>query len=455
MAALAKANTTSDHIALGLSGVEILLSSRRRISQSGAYIPIDPVLLQEDQEATTARTQQLEARVLALEGQVAASRQETTTAPPGPARGGQGTGSRGRGGCAQRCRRLAAATPADIEDVEDGDANEVFCPNANAIKDTSDPLKLVSPQHRQDLSALQRQALSKCQAVVQAAFREVTGVLTAKDPWPKWTESEEWTGPGIAKDAATHAVWMNAPDVKLTIGLLIKVAKATFRGFKTVFLAQEDTAAKERLDANARASRWLNRRRKKPKNYRSAIPTYMEIYGGADPTDLVIPDLMSDEASGPEDDDTESLTQWKRRMAEKDGSTGMSDDVLRKKQYLETVKPNWRSDELTEIYHNLCKLWYDALSVRFATAMTPRISNLNRATNTPPPYAPYNFGINQTWFDEYKDEPTYKILLRTWGKYPNPPGFGTNTIAGAAAVEADTGEPRAEGPTAGTEAGDA
>ncbi|KAI0826966.1 hypothetical protein BC628DRAFT_1319000 [Trametes gibbosa] len=385
--------------------------------------------------------------------------------------------SRGRGGRAQRRRRPAAA-PANTEDVEAGDVNEVFCPDADAVKDGSDPLRLVSPQHRHDLSAMQRQALSKCQAVVQGAFREVTGVLRAKDPWPKWSESEDWTGPGLAvnfsdtvkhpvnrvlfrrvaavamqdlkKDSATHAIWMNAPDVKLTIGLLIEVAKATFRGFKTVFLAQEDADAKQRLDANARASRWLNRRRKVAKNYRSAIPTYIEMYGGADPTDLVIPDLMSDEASGPEEHGTETLAEWKRRMAEKDGRASMSDELLRKKLYLETVKPNWRSEALTEVFHTLRKLWYDSLSVRFANAMTPRISNSNRSTNIPPPYAPYNFGINQTWFQQYKYEPTYKILLRTWGEYPDPPGFGTNAIA--AATEAVTGAQHPEHPLAGAEA---
>ncbi|KAI0823007.1 hypothetical protein BC628DRAFT_1494724 [Trametes gibbosa] len=251
---------------------------RRRISRSGAYIPIDPVLLQQDQEAAMGRTQQLEARMLALEAQVVASREVAPVAPV-PARTGQAMASRGRGGRAQRRRRPAAA-PANTEDVEAGDVNEVFCPDADAVKDGSDPLRLVSPQHRHDLSAMQRQALSKCQAVVQGAFREVTGVLRAKDPWPKWSESEDWTGPGLAvnfsdtvkhpvnrvlfrrvaavamqdlkKDSATHAIWMNAPDVKLTIGLLIEVAKATFRGFKTVFLAQEDADAKQRLDANAR-----------------------------------------------------------------------------------------------------------------------------------------------------------------------------------------------------------
>ncbi len=54
---------------------------------------------------------------------------------------------------------------------------------------------------------------------------------------------------------------MNAPDVKLTLGLLVEITKCTFRGFKRTYRAQHDTAAKKRLDDNGRFSRWLSRRR--------------------------------------------------------------------------------------------------------------------------------------------------------------------------------------------------
>ncbi len=181
----------------------------------------------------------------------------------------------------------------------------------------------------------------------------------------------------------------------------------------------------------------------------------MEIHGGLDPTVLLVPDLMSDEASGPEEGG-ETVLEWKRRMAALEGRVDVSDEFLAKKAYFEVITPNWRSDavcqvqhkmgtkcshhtprpaQLTEIYRELWQLWYNALSVRFANAMVTRIRTSERATNTPPPYSPYNFGINQEWYTQYKSEPTYKILLRTWGQFPDPPGFGTNAEAEGAPPE--------------------
>ncbi|KAH9858843.1 hypothetical protein C2E23DRAFT_880265 [Lenzites betulinus] len=390
---------------------------RQRISRGGTYVPIDPALLQEDQEIVGQRTQRLETRLIALEAQIRGAEVGAAARGPAPADGDDSAG--------------------EAENI-----SEVYCPDPDAVKDDSDPLSIVTTQYKDNLSTMQRKALSRCQAAVQGAFREVTGVLTAKDPWPKWTSNDDWTGPGMAvhfggtvkhpvnrnlfrrvaavamqdlkKDSAMHANWMNAPDVKLTIGLLVEITKGTFRGFKTPFL--------------------------KSKNYRSAIPAYLEAYGGADPSELVLPDWMSDEASGPEDIEAESIIDWKRRMAEKDGHVGIAEDILQKKMYLETVKPKWRSDALSEIYHRLRKIWYDSLSVRFANAMTTRISTSNRSTNTPPPFAPYNFGINQQWLEEYKNDATYKIALRTWGTFTDPPGFGAAVDAGEPpGVAADAG----------------
>lgn len=52
---------------------------------------------------------------------------------------------------------------------------------------------------------------------------------------------------------------MNAPDVKLTVGLLVEIAKNSFRGFKRAFKAQHDPAVKQRPEDNGQATRMLNR----------------------------------------------------------------------------------------------------------------------------------------------------------------------------------------------------
>lgn len=70
--------------------------------------------------------------------------------------------------------------------------------------------------------------------------------------------------------------------------------------------------------------------------------------------------------------------------------------------------------------------------------MITRITSTTRSTNKPPPYSPFNFGINEEWYKEYKDEPTFQILLRTWGRFDDPPGFGANAenVNAAEAIDA-------------------
>lgn len=53
---------------------------------------------------------------------------------------------------------------------------------------------------------------------------------------------------------------MNAPDVKLTIEVLIAVATISFTGFKNKFKQQADQDAAERARRNARSGLWSQRR---------------------------------------------------------------------------------------------------------------------------------------------------------------------------------------------------
>ncbi|KAJ2988523.1 hypothetical protein NUW54_g9088 [Trametes sanguinea] len=289
------------------------------------------------------------------------------------------------------------------------------------------------------------------QSSVTTAFRETTGVLTSDQPWPRW--SEDGVFPGMAvnfeatvehcvnralfrcvaevamqdlkKHAPVHADWMSASDVKLTLGLLFEVAKRSFRGFKRVYKAQFDEEQRNQLNANARAARWLNRRRKKCSNLLKVTAMYMEKHG-VDPTPLIVQEMMSDEASGPEDEATESQAEWKRRMADCAGVTKKTDEQLAKMVFFEAVHPNWRSEALTQILHELWSLFWQAVSTRTARAMTPRITDTDRQSDEPPQTAPYNFGINQDWYERFKDSNTHKVALKDWMNYPDPEGFGEN-----------------------------
>ena len=62
--------------------------------------------------------------------------------------------------------------------------------------------------------------------------------------------------------------------------------------------------------------------------------------------------------------------------------------------------------------------------------MVTRVRNTGRSSNAVPAYAPFNFGINQVWYEEFKNKDTHRVLLEhgRWYTYEDPPGFGTAGI---------------------------
>ena len=79
----------------------------------------------------------------------------------------------------------------------------------------------------------------------------------------------------------------------------------------------------------------------------SAAPGYKDLHQ-VDPSCLLLEEYMSDEASGPEDD-SETLLQWKRRIAVTSGNFSaetLTDSFLDTQNFREVIKPNWRSAEV-------------------------------------------------------------------------------------------------------------
>jgi hypothetical protein len=63
--------------------------------------------------------------------------------------------------------------------------------------------------------------------------------------------------------------------------------------------------------------------------------------------ELLHEQLMSDEASGPENEDTRGLAAWKTRMAYTNGYDDVSAAALAKLNFLEVLEAPWRSDEVS------------------------------------------------------------------------------------------------------------
>ncbi|OJT14068.1 hypothetical protein TRAPUB_9380 [Trametes pubescens] len=455
-------NMYSDDDSMGEEEYAILRErmrvNRRRLSSGGTFVPaghhasdaapIDPQLVLHDHHMLLERSHQLEARISTLEAHGGTAQPQAVATVP-HARGGRTAAYAARGGLAgnRRARQVDNGTPAGLEERSDG----VYCPDPNAEKDDSGPLDILKINAAK-LSVLQKNGLTKMQVAVRLAFRQTTGVLSTEVEWPEWSsDADEDLFPGmpvnfkgsvehpvnrtlltrvaavamqdLKKNVSSHAAWMNAPDVKLTSLLLLELAKVTFRGFKRNYRGQTDSEVQTRLDDGARATRRLNRRKKKCANLKLAAPGYQAEYG-VDPLELLVPDMMSDDASGPEDENIESKIEWKCRMAQKAGMVGRTDDELSKMVFFEVIRPNWRSEALTKVLHELWAVFWRALNIRSARAMTPRIKSSDRTSDKPPQFSPYNFGINQAWYDAHKDKDTHAVFLRDWFSYPDPAGFG-------------------------------
>ncbi|TBU55271.1 hypothetical protein BD310DRAFT_950909 [Dichomitus squalens] len=345
-----------------------------------------------------------------------------------------------RGGLAHRNTGRNAAT--ENNEVDDAP----YAPDPSAVKDKSDPLVLLKTKYGA-LDLVQRQARRVISNVVGQQFRLVTSV-SKQDKWPKWGEQmpgmavnfearvDESVNPDLLvrvaevsmqhlkNHSAIHATWMNAPNVKLTYSLLRECAKTTFRGFRTAYNSQVDHEKAMQRKKNECASRWQNRRNKKSDNLYSVVPRYLELHG-VDPGELVTADLMSDEASGPEDNgDEAAVTEWRWQMAEKAGITGKSDPQLAKMSFFEVIRPNWRSDELTKIYRELSEIYKGSLPLKSLRMTVECVRDTGWSSDKIPGYAPFNFGVNIEWYNRMQE--TDGRYLGDWLKHPDPAGFGEN-----------------------------
>jgi len=78
----------------------------------------------------------------------------------------------------------------------------------------------------------------------------------------------------------------------------------------------------------------------------TAIPAYIEEHN-LDPTPCMCQEHMSDEASGPEDEELESRNDWKIRMAIAYGMKEPTAVTVSKLKFLEKIRPSWRSERVS------------------------------------------------------------------------------------------------------------
>ncbi|KAG1797569.1 uncharacterized protein BJ212DRAFT_1488959 [Suillus subaureus] len=140
-----------------------------------------------------------------------------------------------------------------------------------------------------------------------------------------------------------------------------------------------------------------------------------------DPVDLVHADHMSDEVSGPDNDELED--GWKRRMAEKMGMPANSQ--VENLSFLEVTRSPWRSDELSQIFHTLHDLWRASLTSKQKKRFHMiQVTGTDHQSQHIPDFTPYTFSINIEWLEANKYRLEYQDLLKEWGAWEDPEGFG-------------------------------
>ncbi|KAG2135436.1 hypothetical protein DEU56DRAFT_737712, partial [Suillus clintonianus] len=351
----------------------------------------------------------------------------------------------GRGGTAVARRRgVYRRTEAEHDGMADEDEDE-----DETREDVSKPKNLLSKDGKDARKYLKAQ--------ITITFRRICGVK-AKDKWPSPSEGERQnadTGevyytPDFASDVqdptnieifhkVANITWsemqkdkddwpkfLKMKKIRWNKSTLVHFAKETFRGFKSKSRAETDPERGTALEINQRTTWWSNRRKEKAGNLLSnvVIEEYKAQNGGIDPSPLIIPDHMSDEASGPEDaDESETYDDWKRRMATLAGfgpETPTSHLKL-----LEVIHPQWRSLAQSKVFENLRNIWWTGKSAKEREKFSIQVRGSMRCSTDAdiPKVSPYDFGIDLEWLTEARKERLLEERLKDWGKYGNPTGF--------------------------------
>ncbi|KAF8170467.1 hypothetical protein K438DRAFT_1982627 [Mycena galopus ATCC 62051] len=244
----------------------------------------------------------------------------------------------------------------------------------------------------------------------KAIFRKVAMLADAelkdKRRWPLGLER---------KDTAEQPTWDPA--------YLFEVAKDVFRTAKRPWRASRTPEGRAKAAAGNTADRRMQRLKLKSKQMEKVI----EEYGAANNLtvdflrDLIHPEFLSDEVSGPEEGAEESKDAWKVRMAV---AANMSTDpaVLKRREFLEVLSPEWRTSEVySDIVHSIHKL---SINRGHAPNLQYDRVSVGRASERIPRYAPFNFGISKAWVDVNKKDPERSLRLLDWGKFPEPEDCG-------------------------------
>ncbi|KAJ7178162.1 hypothetical protein C8R46DRAFT_1076004 [Mycena filopes] len=230
---------------------------------------------------------------------------------------------------------------------------------------------------------------------------------------------------------------VNGPSPSWDFDLFTTMAKESFRSMKKQYKRQHDANAAQRGELNDQKHRQNQRRIHKSQNLLKVANTFAAKHNLDTEfvEDLVHPEYLSDEVSGPEDEAVEAKAAWKVRMAA-GADVPLTPETLEKSEFLEVLLPAWRTDPYASIVHDLAQFWYDSLTPTQKKKITYVRVVANRVATRIPVYAPYNFGLRPDWLQKNRREHDKRDLLHDWGKYPEPENSGVAAYLAEKIVEA-------------------
>ncbi|KAJ7193719.1 hypothetical protein GGX14DRAFT_297463, partial [Mycena pura] len=210
-----------------------------------------------------------------------------------------------------------------------------------------------------------------------------------------------------------------------TAAMLLACAKNSFRSCKMSWRKVNDEKAVQKATINEQSNRRAGRRFTKYKHVLSQVEAYASAHNipASVANELLTEELLSEEVSGP--DDGESFDRWKVRMAAAHGLKDLTPAALADEHFWEVLECPWRSDQLTDVSHEMQALFNDTLvaanagNVSFKRVPTPA----HRQSQRIPLISPWNLGIDVKWLEDQHKNPNVAPLLEDWGSHGDPEGF--------------------------------
>ncbi|KAJ7770772.1 hypothetical protein B0H16DRAFT_1452179 [Mycena metata] len=323
---------------------------------------------------------------------------------PAPSSRGTGFGSRGK----VTARKQKPRQQSVAEEPRGGSQGEPAAGLSEAVLLTKDAL--TTPQLKKARAALQ--------SFVTKTFRDVCGVpVKSRWPDPRDNRVNEITGEDYLtpffdldvdhrrneqayNDLQNEKNWpsaVSAVNVTWDLPLINDLAVASFRNLRPDWKKQVDDDARARDELKKRNNRWTQRRVTKLDQMKKVVDKYAEA-NGIDPAPI------------------------KAMLCEEHIVT--SRQAADNANVLEVVAPDWRADELSNLFHDMHRFWYSTLDASEKSKISfLRARNSGRHGHRIPETSPYNFGISFTWLEEARREEENIELLKDWGKWGNPPGL--------------------------------